>query len=73
MEEVERTETGRRQGRRRAAALGVALLMAGGFARAQETASGANAPVALTLKRAVEMALANSRDIRTAKLQASVA
>jgi len=73
MEEVERTETGRRQGRRRAAALGVALLMAGGFARAQETASGANAPVALTLKRAVEMALTNSRDIRTAKLQASVA
>ncbi len=39
---------------------------------AQETPS-AGAPVALTLKRAIELALQNSKEIRVAKIQASVA
>src|SRR5207245_8275976 len=39
---------------------------------AQETPS-AGAPVALTLKRAIELALQNSKDIQVAKMQASVA
>ena len=51
----------------------VALLSsAGGLAHAQDISGGA-APVALTLKRAVEMALVNSREIRTARLQANQA
>src|SRR5512137_1711468 len=43
--------------------------------RAQEPAPRANAapPVALTLKRAIEMALQNSKDIQVAKIQASIA
>src|SRR5881296_777621 len=39
---------------------------------AQETPS-AGAPVALTLKRAIELALLNSKEIQVAKIQASVA
>jgi outer membrane protein TolC len=35
------------------------------------TQSGTNAPVALTLKRAVELALQNSKEIQLAKIQAS--
>ena len=35
--------------------------------------SGANMPVSLTLKRAIELALQNSKDIQVAKLQASLA
>jgi outer membrane protein len=46
-------------------------------ARAQEPASqassGNNAPVMLTLKRAIELALQNSKDIQAAKLQVSLA
>jgi len=34
---------------------------------------GPNTPVALTLKRAIELALQNSKDIQVAKLQASLA
>jgi outer membrane protein TolC len=48
----------------------------GGVEQAQEapapSASG-GAPVALTLKRAVELALQNSKDIQLAKIQASIA
>jgi len=36
-------------------------------------ASNTDAPVALTLKRAIELALQNSKDIQVAKIQASVA
>src|ERR1700758_225658 len=55
---------------------GVALLCAAAV-RAQETPTANSmqqpaAPVTLTLKSAVEMALRNSRDIQVAKLQASV-
>jgi outer membrane protein TolC len=51
----------------------VALLsLVGGLAHAQDVSGGA-APVALTLKRTVEMALVNSREIRTARLQANQA
>jgi outer membrane protein len=67
--------------------LGMAALvvLCGGAAKAQETsAPKANppaaqeapkdaAPVALTLKRAIELALRNSKDIQVAKIQASVA
>lgn len=45
-------------------------------AKAQERtarASNPGAPVALTLKRAIELALQNSKDIQVAKIQASVA
>jgi outer membrane protein TolC len=48
----------------------------GSFASAQESAApqpGAPQPVALTLKRAIELALQNSQDIQVAKIQASVA
>ncbi|MGC1616976.1 MAG: TolC family protein, partial [Candidatus Acidiferrum sp.] len=49
----------------------------GGTAAAQTAAAPAgeqqNAPVALTLKSAIEMALRNSKDIQVAKLQASIA
>ena len=54
-------------------ALGVALLAGGGVARAQGGPSASPVPVTLTLKRTVEMALANSRDIRAARMQASLA
>ena len=66
---------------------GVAALLAlyAGPASAQETASpksnrplaqetpSAGAPVALTLKRTIELALQNSKEIQVAKIQASVA
>src|SRR5579871_3391730 len=46
------------------------------FAVAQETASAPQAsshePVVLTLKRAIELALQNSKDIQAAKLQATL-
>ena len=42
-------------------------------ASSQESSVSAGAPVALTLKRAIELALQNSRDIQVAKLQASLA
>jgi outer membrane protein len=60
-----------------AAALLLASLSMG--VPAQETPSsqlaigGPNTPVALTLKRAIELALQNSKDIQVAKLQASLA
>jgi outer membrane protein TolC len=38
-----------------------------------QTVSASNAPVALTLKRAIELALQNSKDIQVAKLQTSLA
>ena len=64
----------RRSWRPRLAACAVAALLssAGGLARAQDVPAGV-APVALTLKRAVEMALVNSREIRAARFQASQA
>src|SRR5882724_7319540 len=53
----------------------LAAMIAGLFltvaAGAQETA--APQPAALTLKRAIELALQNSKDIQVAKIQASVA
>jgi len=61
------------------------LVLCGGAAGAQETsapkssqpaaqeASKDGAPVALTLKRAIELALENSKEIQVAKIQASVA
>ncbi len=42
-------------------------------ASSQESSVSAGGPVALTLKRAIELALQNSRDIQVAKLQASLA
>lgn len=62
------------------AAVAGLLLLCGGVLEAQEaqappaeTSAQAAAPVALTLKRAVELALQNSKDIQVAKIQASVA
>jgi len=57
---------------------GVLLAASSAVVRAQEASSqefsvSAGAPVALTLKRAIELALQNSRDIQVAKLQASLA
>jgi outer membrane protein TolC len=51
------------------------LVMLGAQARAQEIASAANgpAPVALTLRHAIELALENSKDIQVAKIQANFA
>ena len=43
------------------------------LASAATLAQEAPAPVALTLRRAIELALANSKDIQVAKIQASVA
>jgi outer membrane protein TolC len=69
----------------RVAGLTALLVMCGGAASAQETPSPkANqtaaqetpidgTPVALTLKRAIELALQNSKEIQVAKIQASVA
>jgi len=69
----------------RVAGMTALLVMCGGAASAQETPSPkANqtapqetpkdgAPVALTLKRAIELALQNSKEIQVAKIQASVA
>jgi outer membrane protein len=69
----------------RVAGMTALLVMCGGAASAQETPSPkANqtaaqetpidgTPVALTLKRAIELALQNSKEIQVAKIQASVA
>src|SRR5229473_1185436 len=69
----------------RVAGMTTVLLMCGGAAVAQEAsapkasqpaaqeASKDGAPVALTLKRAIELALQNSKEIQVAKIQASVA
>jgi outer membrane protein len=54
----------------------VAALSAGVCAQdapSSQAAGGANVPVALTLKRAIELALQNSKDIQVAKLQATLA
>jgi len=61
---------------RMAAAGGAMLAMLSARAGAQEAnpqASGTAAPVVLTLKRAIELALENSKDIQLAKIQARVA
>jgi len=57
------------------AAWAVALLgMSTVAAHAQEAPQAyAGSPIALTLKRAIEMALQNSKDIQVAKIQASIA
>src|ERR1700737_1203060 len=69
----------------RIAGMTALLAMCGGAAGAQEPsapkasqpaaqeASKDGAPVALTLKRAIELALQNSKEIQVAKIQASVA
>src|SRR6266403_5669521 len=69
----------------RVAGMTALLVLCGGAARAQEAsvpkssqlaapeASKDGAPVALTLKRAIELALGNSKEIQVAKIQASVA
>jgi outer membrane protein TolC len=49
------------------------LQASGGQAAAQPAGAQQSAPVALTLRSAIEMALRNSRDIQVAKLQASLA
>jgi len=51
---------------------GAILIFAASFAAAV-SAQQAPAPVSLTLKRALELALQNSKDIRIARIQASVA
>ena len=56
----------------------LAMLDAAAAVRARETAPASQpaasaTPVVLTLKRAIEMALQNSKDIQVAKLQASLA
>jgi outer membrane protein len=61
---------------RMAAVGGLLLALCSTRAWAQEptaTASNTGAPVVLTLKRAIEMALQNSKDIQVAKIQARVA
>src|SRR5882762_2338962 len=69
----------------RVAGMAALLVLCGGAARAQEASApkssqtaAAEAPkdgaaVALTLKRAIELALENSKEIQVAKIQASVA
>ena len=56
---------------------GVCLLMAGAFTGRAQTPAGStassSAPVALTLRRSVELALQNSKDIQLAKIQVRVA
>jgi len=53
----------------------LAAIIGAGAARAQETAAPAasSVPVLLTLKRAVELSLTNSKDIQLAKLQVQAA
>src|SRR5947209_20631014 len=69
---------------RQVAGMAVLLLLCGGAADGQvsapktsqpgtQEASNAAAPVVLTLKRAIELALQNSKEIQVAKIQASVA
>src|SRR5205823_13497359 len=67
------------------AGMAALLLLCGGAARAQEPSAPEasrpageeapkdGAPVALTLKRAIELALENSKEIQVAKIQASLA
>jgi outer membrane protein len=55
----------------RVAGMTALLAVCGGGAAAQQ-ASNAAAPVTLTLKRAIELALQNSKEIQVAKIQASV-
>ena len=67
------------------AGMAALLLLCGGAARAQEPSAPKasqpaaqeapkdGAPVALTLKRAIELALENSKEIQVAKIQASLA
>jgi outer membrane protein TolC len=60
--------------RLRCGLIGMALLaMLGAGVRAQEAEQPRGGTVALTLKRAIELALQNSKDIQIAKLQASLA
>ena len=64
------------RGLRIAAVGGAMLAMFAARTAAQEVAaqtSNPSAPVALTLKRAIQLALQNSKDIQVAKIQASVA
>jgi len=56
----------------RVAGMAALLVASGCVAGAQET-SNASSPVTLTLKRAIELALQNSKEIQVAKIQASVA
>src|SRR5260221_11453393 len=68
----------------RAAGITALLVLGGGASGAQETSAPKSsqtaaqeapkdgAPVALTLKRAIELALQNSKEIQVAKIQASV-
>jgi outer membrane protein len=56
----------------RVAGMAALLVVSGGAAGAQETSNAAS-PVTLTLKRAIELALQNSKEIQVAKIQASVA
>src|SRR5260370_42647935 len=69
----------------RVAGMTALLVLCGGAAGAQEPSAAKasqpagqevpkdGAPVALTLKRAIELALQNSKEIQIAKIQASVA
>jgi len=62
---------------RRVAGMTALLMLCGGAVRAQEPPAPQEAPkdvpaVALTLKRAIELALQNSKEIQVAKIQASV-
>ena len=50
-----------------------AIVICAVFAAASATAQQAPAPVSLTLKRALELALQNSKDIKVARIQATVA
>src|ERR1700687_4304571 len=60
--------------RLRCGLIGMAMLaMLGAGVRAQEAEQPHGGTVALTLKRAIELALQNSKDIQVAKLQASLA
>jgi len=56
----------------RVAGIVAAVMLFTGIARAQQAAS-ASSPEPLTLKRAIELALRNSKEIQVAKIQASVA
>src|ERR1700675_3978088 len=65
---------GKTMQRLRCRLIGMAMLaMLGAGVRAQEAEQPHGGTVALTLKRAIELALQNSKDIQIAKLQASLA
>ena len=51
----------------------VMILALAGFSAMSAGAQQAPAPISLTLKRALELALQNSKDIKVARIQASVA